>query len=275
MKNKIIAFSHLMKTGGTSLNQHLKGCYGSKMHIITKHRNLDVAGEPYNPTEFEEDIKKFSKLLVLSGHQLRPFVDFGSYEENFKWLIILRHPYKRFVSHYIQITNREGTIHKGLKIEDWLTKFETSNYMVRFIAGKEDVDLAKKILLEKFEVVGLTEEFDRTIKMMRAVIGDKKFYAPNELHKNLSTDNTLRDEIFENQMDLIKESNKLDLELYNFVKEKIWPKQLKEIDINNLDNRKKIRLLENINKIKFQIKRYNYHSGKLTFGNLKYFIRNW
>lgn len=275
MKNNVIVFSHLMKTGGTSLNQHLKGCYGSKMHIVTKPENLLVNTNPYNLKEFKKDLGQFSKLSVLSGHQVRPFIDFGSFEENFKWFIILRHPYKRFVSHYIQITNREGTIHHGLKINEWVTRFDTSNYMVRCIAGKEDVNLAKKILIEKFQVVGLTEEFDSTIKMMRAVIGDKNFYAPNVSHKNLSTDNKLRDEIFEKEIDFIKKNNILDMELYNFVKEKIWPKQLEEIDVSHISDRKKMPLIENVNKIKFQFKRYNYHSGKLTIGNLKYFIRNW
>lgn len=275
MINNILVFSHLMKTGGTSLNQHLKGCYGSKMHIVTKSKNLFVSADPYNKNEFKFDLQKFQNLKVISGHQVRPFVDFGDLEDSFKWFIILRHPYKRFVSHYIQIANREGSIHKGISFEEWVRKFDTSNYMVRFIAGKEDLDLAKKILQEKFEVVGLTEELEISINMMRATFGDNKFKLPRELHKNRSTDNSIRDNLLENRLDFIKKSNELDLELYLFVKKELWPKQLKEIDLNRLINNKNNALIENLNKLRFQKERYKYHSGKITIGNLKYFLRNW
>lgn len=275
MDNKILVFSHLMKTGGTSLNQHLKGCYGSKMHVVTKARNLLLDGDPYDKEEFGDDLKKFKELKVISGHQVRPFIDYGVFEEYFKWMIILRHPHKRFVSHYIQITNREGSIHKGLSIEEWERRFDTSNYMVRFIAGKSDLNLAKEILKEKFMVVGLTEELNHTINMMRAVMGDNKFKLPRESHKNKSTDNTLKNSLLNNKIDFIKKSNDLDLKLYHFVKNELWPTQLRHIDTSKVDNKKNSLLLENLNKIRFQRKRYKYHSGKLTIGNLKYFLRNW
>ncbi len=271
----IIVFSHLMKTGGTSLNQHLKGCYGSKMHVVTKSKNLLIDGQAYKAEELKIDLERNLKLKVLSGHQVRPFVHFGEFESQLKWLIILRHPYKRFISHYIQIINREGSIHKGLSLYDWTKKENASNYMVKFIAGSENIDLAKSILLEKFQVVGLTENMDTSLKMMRAIIGDNNFTAPNELHKNLSTDNSLRDSLLKSEIDFIKDNNKLDLELYEFAKDKIWKKQLAQIDLSNLNNKKRSHLAENLNKIRFQIKRYNYHSGKLTWGNLKYFLRNW
>lgn len=271
----IIVFSHLMKTGGTSLNQHLKGCYGSKMHVVTKPKNLLIDGEAYNAEELKNDLKRNSNLKVFSGHQVRPFVNFGDLEGQLKWFIILRHPYKRFISHYIQIINREGSIHKDLSLYDWTKKYNTSNYMVKFIAGSEDLDKAKKILLEKFDIVGLTEKMDLTIKMMRAVANDYKFTVPNVMHKNFSTDNSLRDGLLLSEAGFIEENNRLDLELYEFAREIIWKKQLLEIDLSNLNNKKKSHLAENINKIRFQIKRYNYHSGKLTWGNLKYFLRNW
>ena len=73
-------FSHMMKTGGTSFNQHLKGCFGSKMNVVTKQNNLSVDAEPYLIKDFELDSKKISTLKVVSGHQVRPFVDFGVHE---------------------------------------------------------------------------------------------------------------------------------------------------------------------------------------------------
>ena len=265
----------MMKTGGTTLNQHLKGCYGSKMHMVTKPKNMFVTADPYFKNEFIDDSKKFSKLSVLSGHQVRPFVDFGKFEDSFNRFILLRHPYKRFVSHYIQTTNREGSIHNGLSIEEWEKKFDTSNYMVRFITGKKDVEFAKRLLKEKFEVVGLTEELGLSINMMRVISGDKKFVLPRESHKNKSVDNRFKNSLLENKLDFIKKSNKLDMELYQFVKNELWKKQLEEIDLSKVDDKKNNIIFENINKIRYQKKRHNYHSGKLTIENLKYFLRNW
>ena len=268
-------FSHMMKTGGTSFNQHLKGCYGSKIYVVTKSKNLNVDGEPYTMKDFEFDSKKKSSVRVISGHQIRPFVNFESYESNLIWMTFIRHPYKRYVSQYIHHTKRLGSIHNDLSFRDWIKKYNTSNYMVKFIAGVEDLELAKEILTNKFEVVGLTEELELSINMMRAIFLDKKFTAPSLINRNKTMDNNFKNYLLINELDLIKKNNDLDIELYNFVKKEIWPKQLSKIDLSLLDDKKNSSLIENINKIKFIVKRFKYHPGKLSYGNIKYFIRNW
>ncbi|MDZ7755205.1 hypothetical protein [Rhodohalobacter sp.] len=97
---KILVFAHMMKTAGTSLSKQLIGHYGNKMHIVPG--GLKMGDDYYSETDFEKDLELFNKnLKIISGHPMRPYIDFGRFEDRMAWFTFFRKPQKRYVSHYL------------------------------------------------------------------------------------------------------------------------------------------------------------------------------
>lgn len=51
--------------------------------------------------DLKKDARLFRRLKCITGHGLKPFVDFREYESRLRWFTFLRDPKKRFISHYI------------------------------------------------------------------------------------------------------------------------------------------------------------------------------
>jgi hypothetical protein len=158
--NKILVFSHMMKTAGTSISKQLIAHYGSKMHIVPG--GLLMNDDCYNKEGFKNDYKKLhQRLKLISGHPMRPYIDFGEHEKNMAWFTFFREPTKRFVSHYLhdyKWTNHFSlNSHKVMKnssIIEWDKFYNFSNYQTRFIAGENNFDKAVELLEKKDRMGG-------------------------------------------------------------------------------------------------------------------------
>lgn len=220
----MFAFTHIPKTAGTTLNYILQKNFGSFLHAIIQRK-----GARYNYDDLKQDKFIYKNAKCISGHVLKPFIDYKEYNDKLKWFTFLRDPIKRYVSQYIhQQTNSNPQY--NLPIQEWGEKFSRSNWQVKWIAGEEDLEAAKQIIREKFIFIGITEKFDESLVMMKNCF-DINIDISYEKSKMVVRDDKLKKELLKNKFDELlpfyKEQNSLDIQLYNYVERSIFKKQNK------------------------------------------------
>jgi hypothetical protein len=219
----MLVFSHIPKTAGTSLAFLLQRYYGSRL-LSAQYRKDSL----YKYEDLKKDLKIYPHVQCLTGHSVKPFVDFKEYNSQMHWFTFLREPKKRFISHYIHQYNSGANIQFRMDFVEWTQKYNRKNWMVRMIAGIEDLEAAKQILREKFKFVGVTEKYDESLVIMKNSLGLSDFNIDYHAPKNISKDIEIRKKISDNDQlykDLILEQNELDIELYDYVLKNIWEKQ--------------------------------------------------
>jgi hypothetical protein len=226
MKEKILVFSHIPKTAGMNLHSILRKYYGIN-HVSIYSTNGQLNGQTYTPYKFiKKLLKSFSHIKSIGGHGLKAWVDYKELENCFKWYTFLRNPESRVISHYQHQTLRQ--IHTR-SFEDFLKHKPYHNWSVKMIAGEENITKAKEILHEKFCFVGLTESFNESLLIMQQKMDLPDFDPRYSARINVATSNSIAEDITENlyrYQDLIQFSNSLDIELYEYVKNILFPKQI-------------------------------------------------
>ena len=167
--------------------------------------------------------------------------DYEEFQDQMAWFTFLRNPIKRFISHYLFEIETMKRISKNLgDFEAWLDTPRAANVQVRFLAGADDVDKAKEILL-RMRCVGLLEHFNASLLLIRQRFGLKDFDVFYRRPKNTAASrekevNRQRvQEEFDRHAERIEEINKSDIELHDFAIKEIWPKQVAEYGAEQLE----------------------------------------
>lgn len=139
------------------------------------------------------------------------------------YITFLREPIARSFSEYQDNATRgksKLTFEAMLRADDAMT-----NIQVKRVAGKADLDRAK-MNLEKFNFVGLTEKFDLSLHMLQKICPVELNYGYKR--KVTARDNSIRKalEADSRMVDMAREHNRLDIELYDFAAKEIFPKFL-------------------------------------------------
>lgn len=273
----MIVFSHMMKTAGTSFVKLLIQHFGNRMHVVPGGLNLKT--EPYNFEKLSNDLIFFDgNLRVLSGHPVRPYIDYGHLEENMNWITFFREPEKRYVSHYFHNLNwahyyTQDNVDKSL--EHWERRLNASNYQVKFIAGEENLQKAIDIIHDKFEWVGFTEMFDDSIDSFKNHFREHDFFSSETRSNSSLSEKDRVSELFLSHGDFIKEKNELDRKLYDYVKENIWTEQIESQSQSENQSSKNI-LARRMNFIRYHLKRHNsFQPSEVNLKNLKRFYTRW
>src|SRR5262249_6476953 len=235
--SKALIFLHIPKTAGTTLNRIIEWQY-NPLSIFTV--------DPYGIRATAERFKALSERRRRRFRVVRGHLFYGIHEflpQGGMYINILRGPVARLVSTYRIILRRPlHPLHRRFKaerlgVEDLIRLTPNrQNLQCRFIAGVgrvEDVDvlakpaeagphgicderlleIAKENLMRSFRVVGLTERFEESLLLMTAAFGWKiSFYENRKVTK-------IRSPVEPRLVDMIREHNRLDIELYNFATE--------------------------------------------------------
>mgnify|MGYP001262791252 CR=1 FL=1 len=214
----MIAFTHIPKTAGTTLNYIFQKNFGGNL-ISVIHRK----GSNYTYSALKNDSILYKHANCISGHSLKPFIDYKEYNSKLEWITFLRDPIKRFVSQYIhQQTGNLSNYKMG--VEEWAAKYARSNWQVKWIAGEEDLEAAKQIINERFKFIGITEKFDESLEILSSVFNlDVSYSKPKMVVRDNELKNSL---LLDKKHSLFEEQNELDIKLYNYVLEKYYPNQL-------------------------------------------------
>lgn len=218
---KALIFLHIPKTAGTTLNRILEWQY-SPFAIFTM--------DPYRIRATAERFKRLSearrrRLQVVRGHLFYGIHEF--LPQGATYITMLREPVARLLSSYYFVLRRPlNPLHRklkreGLGVEDCIRLFpDRNNTQCRFIAGVKDaaiaderlLDMAKENLTKSFSVVGICESFEESLILISKTFGwEVRFYENRKVSKT-------RPQIDPGVVEMIKEHNRLDLELYEFGK---------------------------------------------------------
>ena len=221
MDREAIIFLHIPKTAGTTLNRIIEWQY-SPFAIFTM--------DPYRIRATAERLKRLPegrrrRLRMVRGHMLYGIHRF--LPQGATYVTMLREPVARVLSAYYFVLRRPlNPLHRKMKrerlsVEDCLRLFpQRQNLQCRFIAGMENsatgderlLDIAKENLTKSFSVVGISERFEESLILMA-----KTFDWEIPSYENCKVAKS-RPQIDPSAVEMIRDHNRLDLELYEFGK---------------------------------------------------------
>ncbi len=221
MDDKAVIFLHLPKTAGTTLNRIIEWQY-SPLAIFTM--------DPYRIRATPERLQKLSERRRRSLRMVRGHLYFGVHEflpQGATYFTMLREPVARFFSSYYFIQRRplHPMHHKvtteRIGVEDFLRLTpRRQNLQCSMISGiKNDgtsderlLEVAKENLAKSFSVVGIAERFEESLMLMATTYGwEIPFYENRKVSKT-------KPKVDPGAVEMIREHNRLDLELYDFGK---------------------------------------------------------
>ena len=210
----MIVFLHIPKTAGSTFQFILENTFGlSACHADHSKKKV------FRQDDFEFARKFFPRMKSLAGHRLLDPLSL-KIPDPFH-ITFLREPVARTFSHY------QDTILTGAKtwsFEDFLKQAENAKDLhVRLMAGEPNLDKAKQYL-ERCDFVGLTEKFDLSLHVL-----EKLTPLPLNLNykrRRTASTNDIRKKVVSDprMIELAREYNRLDLELYDFALKEIFPK---------------------------------------------------
>lgn len=220
----MIVYVHIPKTGGTSFQVILENTFGIS-HCHASHVRKNV----FDKNDFAFARKVFPRMRSLSGSNLINPLELGIPDPFFA--TFTREPVARVFSHY-QHMARYGN---PKPFEEELRANEAmQNLTVKILAGGLNLDRAK-LFLEKCGFVGFTDKFDLSLRIL-----DK--LSPYKLNLNyrpgqVAPDNTLKKKLEGDSraVDMTREFNRLDLELYSFARNEIFPRLCAKAGVNPLE----------------------------------------
>ena len=221
----MIVFLHIHKTAGTTFRSILETNFGASCcHTNQTRREL------FSQADLEFVKKMFPRLRALTGHNIVDPLRFVVPDPFYA--TFLREPVARVVSHY-QDTVIRGT-NRATFAESLATDGHLNNWQVKLMAGGEDLDKAKRFL-ERCDFIGLTEKFNLSLQVLEKLAPCKLnlHYKRLIVAKNDKIQKAILGD--PRMLELAREHNQLDLELYAFAVNEIFPKLCRRAGIKLTD----------------------------------------
>jgi hypothetical protein len=214
----MLVFVHIPKTAGCSFNFILENSFGISA-CQTNHTKKKV----FDQQDLHFARRFFPRLRCITGHNLMDVPRLGI--TNPFYLTFVREPVARLLSHY------QDSVLKGGNTQSFEDSVRSrgifENLQVKMLAGEPNLDKAKQFL-EQCHFVGLTEQFDFSLQLLKCLCPHKlnlhyvrrRVAQSNDIKKSIQNDPRL--------MELAIENNNLDLQLYDFATKEIFPKRCAE-----------------------------------------------
>jgi hypothetical protein len=236
---KLLIFNHIPKTAGTSLSETIKKQYGAEAIYRC------YGDDPQNRSIYQIikdlsltlEFKEKQNIAVITGH-----LGFGLHEFfpnfNYQYLTILREPVDRVISYYSHVKryfqNPLGEAARNLSIEEFISQklsIEVDNLQTRYLSGigwqkfilgiGEHIpygqcsiamlELAKENL-DRHYLICIQENFATSLAKLSHTL---QWQNMTNIRVNVNDLRTLKTELSQKAIDLIKSHNQLDLALYN------------------------------------------------------------
>jgi hypothetical protein len=212
-----LIFVHIPKTGGATLRSILLRNYPRS----TVYRSAPSVLP--DPAEFSEQDR--ARIRVYEGHM--PFGLHTRLSEPATYITLVRDPVERAISRYHYILERpEHPQYQKVRAYRDLKEFscDAPNEQVMLLAGPRQrgvvasearLEEAKENLRRHFAVVGLTEQFDETLLLLKRRFGWR--YVLYRRH-NVTGSRPTIDELPAETRAVLEERNQLDRELHTYAR---------------------------------------------------------
>ena len=216
----MLAFIHMHKTGGTTLSHILRSSYGLR-HCQVEPWHARSTGPPFSNHDLQRLRRVYPNLKSIAGHRITGYVDLGANGTEFKYFTLMRDPLKLCASRFqykVQVSRK-----KNLVFEEWIHQEWPQNHQTKWIAGKADVAEAIRIIQQKNIFVGLTERFDESMVLLKALVANDLNISYRRV--NVARKNTIKERLLstESTRQMLIEAQKADVELYDFVRQELCP----------------------------------------------------
>jgi hypothetical protein len=222
----LIIFLHLPKTAGTTLARIIERQYDSS-GILSLYESMfgkELAVVPEH---------QMDNLRIVMGHLYFGAHAFGA--RSCTYLTVLREPIDRVISHYYFVRHDPANYLYELARKMTLKEFvesrgrqEPNNDQTRLLAGSSDsasfgicldetLDIAKRNLAQHFAVIGITEDFNRSLILMKRILGWRNL--PFYTKQNVTSRRATKESISPETLQVIQAHNMLDIELYRYAKD--------------------------------------------------------
>jgi hypothetical protein len=243
MDRPIVIFLHIPKVAGTTLYHIIERNYRAK-DLYSIERAVDD-GPGGNVEAFKRlSLERRAQIRMLTGH-----LPYGLHEYlpgPATYFTLLREPVDRVISFYYYVRrNSKHYLHDyalahDMSLRRYVESHATTandNFQVRMLSGifhqvpyghctPDLLDLAKRNLQNHFAVVGLSEQFDATLLLLKRAFHWRDIFY---IRQNVTADRPALSDVPAETLDVIREHNLLDIELYQYVKEQ-FEAQLKQAD---------------------------------------------
>ena len=214
-QKQILAFCHIEKAAGTSLIGCLREAFPLRFAAMRPLTGPQRMHATLQDLQITSRINPF--LACVSGHSVMPWGELGE-SGQLTYITLLREPVARVVSQYSFWVQRLGNM---VPPEHFLDHPTAGNFQVKKIAGRPDLDEAKRILKDRFLLVGTVENFDEFLVLLGARLGlPATRFVYRE--KNTAAERgalPLPDDFRER----LAEINQLDAALYAWVQQELIP----------------------------------------------------
>ena len=216
----MLVFIHINKTAGSTVRYILRSSFGTR-HCEVEPWHAQWSGAPFSSEDLPRLRKVYPRLESIAGHRLTGYIDLQENGTQFNYFTFMRDPIKTCASRFQY--NVQYRKKKDLIFEEWIQKDWTRNSQTKLIAGVSDVEKAIRIIKDKNIFVGLVEHFDESMLIL------KKLRAKNlnisYKRVNIASSNNIAKELLshENTRQMLIEANQADQDLYDFVKQELYP----------------------------------------------------
>lgn len=220
MSAPVLVFVHINKTAGTTVRFILRSTYGAR-HCDVEPWHGSWEDPPFSAADLRRVRRLYPRLASIAGHRVAGYVDLDEPGADLRYLTFVREPLAMCASRFqYQLDHRKKQF---LVFEEWIQKDWVRDAQTQRIAGSTNASDAIAIIEKKEMFVGLTERFDESMVLLKALLApdlDIGYERVNvakssELAKDLLSDPTTRG--------MIVEANQADLELYGYVQRELYP----------------------------------------------------
>ena len=209
----MLVFVHINKTAGRTLRYILRSSYG------TRHCDVEpwlVGSEaPFSTSDLRRLRRLYPTMASIAGHRITGYVDLEEPGTEMSYLTVLRDPLKMCASRFQYHVDHRGK--KDLVFEDWIQQDWLRDAQTKRVAGTASADEAIRVIERKEMFVGLTERFDESmvlLKALRAQDLDIGYTPVNVARRNTIAEALLADPA---SRAVLADANRADLDLYEYV----------------------------------------------------------